>query len=111
MSEENKIVTLASIAGKVEEMMFAAAKVHQDRGRIEYKADMHRSAVGYAMAKAFADGLPMTAGNLVGLLAMLDNHSAWRQRFEKKGIFPKASERPKAALVDDYLAELSEEGV
>ncbi len=114
MQNENqsKEITVGEIANLVEEAMFAGAQVQKDSGRTEYKAEIHRALAAYAMAKGIAKfGLAPTAANLRTLLAMVDNHSAWRQRFEKKGIFPKKEDRPVGAKADDYLAQLEEEGV
>lgn len=112
MSEMQKEVTVGEIANLVEEAMYAGAQVQKDNGRTEYKAEIHRALAAYAMAKALGKfNLPPTAANLRTLLAMVDNHSAWRQKFEKKGIFPKKEDRPASAKADDYLAQLEEEGV
>jgi len=91
------------------ETMKLGAQVQKDKGRTAYKAKMHAALAGYAMAKELAAGLEPTAENLAALFHALYNHSAWRQKFEDAGIFPKAKERAKGDLAD-LLSELEDEG-
>ena len=106
------MVSATALAALITETMEAGARVQKDKGRIEYKAEIHRALAAYSMAKAMERySLKPDAPTLRMLLAMVDNHSAWRQRFEKAGIFPKKDQRPIGAAVDDYLAELADEGV
>lgn len=103
----------AVVAAFVKEVMLAGGRVQKDKGRVIYTADIHRSLAAFAMAKALGNakfGLTADAATLKSLLAMVDNHSAWRQVMEREGIFPKKGERPMGE-VDDLLAELQEEGV
>lgn len=104
-------VSIQAIAQAITETMKAGAWVQKDKGRLEYKAEIHRSLAAYSMAKVMEKfGLKADAGTLRQLLAMVDNHSAWRRRLENAGIFPRKDQRPIGAQVDDYLAELEEEG-
>ena len=92
--------------------MTAAARMYQDKGRTEYKAELHRAAAALALEKAMGKfKLEPNARNLATLLGMVDNHSAWRQRFEKAGIFPAKGAAPLGSKTDSLLAELAEEGV
>lgn len=86
--------------------MVLIAKHYKDKGELQYTALLHTNAAGLAMKKTFVDGgLEPTAVNYAGVFATLHNHSAWRQKFEKAGIFPKATARD----VTDQIASLEEE--
>lgn len=100
---------MAAALKNAAETMKLGAQVQKDEGRTAYKAEMHAALAGHAMAKELAAGLEPTAGNLAAMFHALYNHSAWRQKFEKDGIFPKAEERAKGGLAD-LLSELEEEG-
>lgn len=109
---EKKQATAQEVAAFVLAAMLAGGRVQQDKGRLEYKAEIHRALGATAMAAALKKfGLAPDAGNLRMLLALVDNHSAWRQKMVKEGIFPDPKDRPASAQVDDLLAELAEEGV
>ena len=100
---------------KVDETMQLCARHYADVGVKVYSADKHTNAAGLALKKvlapaALADGTPadaveLTSANLAMLFHALYNHSAWRQKFEKAGLFEKKSER----TVGDAIAELEEE--
>lgn len=110
--EQNQKPTLGQIAEFVNDKVVAGARVQQDKGRVIYTADIHRALAAYAMAEAMKRfTLSPDASTLRMLLAMVDNHSAWRQRLEKAKVFPKKEDRPADAGVDELLAELEEEGV
>ncbi len=110
--EENNKPTLGSIADFINEKMLTGARVQKDKGRVIYTAEIHRALAAYSMAAAMEKfTLQSDAPTLRMLLAMVDNHSAWRQRLEKAKIFPKKEDRPVGSEADDLLAELSEEGV
>lgn len=87
--------------------MQLAAQSYKDKGRTHYSADLHYGAMGVAIAKLVKAGLEPSAANIYALSKALANHSAWRQKFEKQGLFPKAG--PAAAT--DIIAELEEEGI
>lgn len=78
---------------KADETLRAAA-VYQsrDKGAKSYTAEMHSQAVGLAMRQVFApkegsglEPLAPTTANYTTMFHALYNHSAWRQKFEKKG--------------------------
>lgn len=82
-----------------------AARHFKDKGRTQYTADLHALSVGLATKKALESGLEPTAANFAELYKTLGNHSAWRQKLEKLGVFESASNR----TVDSTMAELEEE--
>lgn len=100
---------LAALCGYLNDGMFAAARAMADKGRTQWPAEMHRQTCALLMSRALAKfSIPPEPFTLAAMLRVVDNHSAWRQKFEKEGIFPKSSP---ARSADDYLAELAEEGV
>lgn len=112
LMENQSNTSLAQVASFVQETMTAAARMYQDKGRTEYKAELHRAAAAVAMEKTMSKfGFAPSARNIAVLLGMVDNHSAWRQRFEKAGIFPAKGAAPLGSKTDSLLAELAEEGV
>ncbi len=76
-----------------------------------YKAKAHSAAAGRVIAHCFGQGLEVNEVNATVLFHSLANHSAWRQKFEKKGLFPASGEKkevdPKKA--QDKVARLMEE--
>lgn len=100
---------LAALCSYLNDGMYAAAKAMKDKGRTQWPAEMHRQTCALLMARALGKfSIPPEPFTLAAMLRVIDNHSAWRQKFEAKGIFPKAGA---ARSADDYLAELAEEGV
>ena len=88
----------------------SAAKAFKDRGADSYSADRHAAGMGLALHKAQKEnGEALNADQLAALCHATYNHSAFRQKFEKAGIFPKAEAR--VSGLGNLLAELSEEGV
>lgn len=85
--------------------MELAARSFKDKGRKHYSADLHYGAMGFAMAKEVKAGLVPDATNLAAMSKALGNHSAWRQKWEKLGLFPKAG----PAAAENVIAELEEE--
>lgn len=85
--------------------MELAARSFKDKGRTHYSADLHYGAMGFAMAQQLKGGLEGSATNMAALSKALANHSAWRQKWEKLELFPKAG--PKTA--ENVIAELEEE--
>lgn len=84
----------------------------------QYRAKAHAAAAGRIMSHLLTNGvdeLEPSAVNMTVLFHGLHNHSAWRQKFEKKGIFPQSAEAKAKdpAKVQDklakYMATLAEE--
>lgn len=96
------IIDAVSNAAKTMEL---AARSFKDKGRTHYSADLHYTAMGYAMNKQFEGGLEPTNANYAALCKSLANHSAWRQKFEKLELFPKAGVK----AVENIMAELESE--
>jgi len=55
-----------------------------------YSAKKHSGAAGKYIAKVVEEGLTLDAMAATLLFHSLANHSAWRQKFTKMGIFPEA---------------------
>lgn len=91
------------------ETMELVARAQADKGVKVYTAATHAAGVGIGMSKALQAGMEPSRENMTALFHAGYNHSAWRQKFEKAGIFPTAAKRP--ASSDDLLKELAEEGV
>lgn len=98
-------MTIQEAKGKAQENVVLAARHFKDKGRTSYTADLHALSVGLATKKAIDGGLEGSAANYAELYKALGNHSAWRQKLEKLGIFASASAR----TVDSSMAELEEE--
>lgn len=98
-------MTIIDAISKAGSTMELAARSFKDKGRTHYSADLHYGAMGFAMAQQIKGGLEPSAENMAALAKALANHSAWRQKWEKLQLFPKAG--PKAA--EDIMAELREE--
>lgn len=94
---------------KSSEEMFLGAKAFKDKGYTAYEARLHAALVGRIIANRLNDGMQANDKNFAALFHALYNHSAWRQKFEKEGIFPKAG--AKESGLDNLLASLDEEGV
>lgn len=97
------------IIAKACEVMLLGAKAFKDKGYGSYEARLHAALMGKAIAQAVEQGMEANESNLAALSHALYNHSAWRQKFEKEGIFQKAA--AKQSGLDNLLAELKEEGV
>lgn len=97
---------------KVSEIMKLAAQHAKDKGAIAWSAEAHATAAGYCLRVVFqpkdGQGLEPTAANYAGMFHALYNHSAWRQKFEKAGIFAKQGERSLAGLVGELEEEFGE---
>lgn len=84
-----------------------AEQQSQDGLTPSYSAKHHHAAMGRALRKVL-DGMPTVSAAELGLLCMkLSNHSAWRQRFEGKGIFPSAAKPDKPVSADKAAAKLA----
>ena len=94
---------------KSSEEMLLGAKVFKDKGYKNYEAKLHAALVGRVMANRINDGLEVSDKTLAALFHALYNHSAWTKKFEKEGIFPKAS--AKDSGLDNLLASLEDEGL
>tara|TARA_R110000868_G_scaffold40556_2_gene139838 strand:+ start:1518 stop:1838 length:321 start_codon:yes stop_codon:yes gene_type:complete len=84
---------IKKVLAKASETMTLAAQHYKDKGATKYTAELHCGSVGYAMAQAVKGGMEANSANLGAMVHALYNHSAWRQKFEKAGIFEKAQER------------------
>lgn len=77
-----------------------------------YRAKAHSAAAGRVMSHLAMNGvdeLEMNAVNMTTLFHSLANHSAWRQKFEAAGIFPKAQSDGKVvdpAKAQDKVAKM-----
>lgn len=98
-------MTIKEAQGIAADNMTLVARHYKDKGVTAWSAQHHSLAVGLATQKAIAGGLESNAGNYAALYQTLGNHSAWRQKFEKLDIFPKAMDR----TVDASMKELEEE--
>lgn len=98
-------MTIIDAISKAGATMELAARSFKDKGRTHYSADLHYGAMGFAVAQQIKDGLEPSATNMAAMSKALANHSAWRQKFEKLDLFPKAG--PKTA--ENVIAELEEE--
>lgn len=98
---------MKKVLDKAAERMELCAKHFKDKGASAYTAALHSSAAGIAIARAFEgdDALELTPKNVTTLFHALYNHSAWRQKWEKAGLFAKASERSLDGLVEDLDSE------
>lgn len=97
--------TINEVKGQAADNVVLAARHFKDKGRTQYTADLHALSVGLATKKAVEGGMETSAANFAELYKTLGNHSAWRQKLEKLGIFATASAR----TVDSSMAELEEE--
>lgn len=98
---------------KAAEIMKLAAQHGKDKGKIAWAAEDHATAAGYCLRVVFhpkdgKDALEPTAANYAAMFHALYNHSAWRQKFEKDGIFAKAGERSLASTVSELEEEFGE---
>jgi hypothetical protein len=85
------IQAIEFIGVKMEENAKAIAEQMKVDGLVpSYKAKAHSAIAGKLIAKVVEDGVAASAINMTILFHSLANHSAWRQKFEGKGIFPKA---------------------
>jgi len=91
---------------KAQEMMVNGAKAFADKGETQFKAAMHQALCGRILSKLVAEGLEPSAKNMTVVFAAVQNHSAWRQKFEKDGVFTGKKEAK-----NDYAEFLEEEGV
>lgn len=91
---------------KCAETMMLVAQALKDRGATSYKAEMHVTAMAIAIEKVVKAGMEVSRENMTAVIHALYNHSAWRQKFEKAGVFAKAGDR-----TGDILAAMQEEGV
>ena len=82
-----------------------SARAFKDKGFESYEAKCHAAACGRAIAKAIGGGMEPNQANLGGLFQAIYNHSAWRQKFEKLGIYTKAGDK----VASQSLAEMLEE--
>ena len=94
---------------KSSEEMFLGAQAFKDKGYKAYEAKLHAALVGRCLAKRISEGMEPNDKNLGAMFHALYNHSAWRQKFEKKGIFEKASAKDDG--LDNLLASLEDEGL
>lgn len=94
---------------KSSEEMFLGAQAFKDQGFSAYEARLHAALVGRCLAKRISEGMKPNDKNFAALFHALYNHGAWRQKFEKKGVFEKAS--AKDGGLDNLLASLEDEGV
>ena len=96
---------------KAGEVLGLAAKAAKDRGVVAWTADEHVRACGYIIRVLFhpkdpeAAKLEPTAANYAAVFHAVYNQSAWRQKFEKDGIFEKKA----AKSYDNAMQELEEE--
>lgn len=95
---------IATAAGDLE----LAARHFKDKGATSYTAELHASACGFAIAKTLKAGMEVNSANCGALFHALYNQSAWRQKFEKAGIFAKVGERSLESLVDSLEEEMGE---
>lgn len=93
---------------KAAETMKVAAQAFVDRGQKTYTAEIHCACAGKSLAVAQGEE-KLTATDAAALFHALYNHSAWRQRFEKAGLFATATKR--VSTFEGLMAELDEEGV
>jgi hypothetical protein len=104
-------MTIQEMIKKACETMQLAAQAFADRGQKAYTTEMHAACAGKALEtvqKAKEEG-PLSAAEFAALMHALYNQSAWRQKFEKAGVFAAAGKR--ATTFDALMAELDEEGV
>lgn len=73
-----------------------AAKQEADGLVKHYEAKKHSGSAGKYIAACLAQGLVLDAMGATMLFHSMANHSAWRQKFEKAGIFPAAVKEAKA---------------
>jgi hypothetical protein len=103
---------------KASETMTLAAQAFADRGQKSYTTEMHAACAGKALESVQREMIAKTpegerqvlnAAELAALFHALYNQSAWRQKFEKAGVFAAATKR--ATTFEGLMAELDEEGV
>jgi hypothetical protein len=120
-------MTIQEMIKKACETMQLAAQAFADRGQKSYTTEMHAACAGKAIniimqdrAREIGDEIEksqacasvtvtLSAAELAALFHALYNQSAWRQKFEKAGIFAAATKR--ATTFEGLMAELDEEGV
>lgn len=115
-------MTLENAINGVELFMTAQAKAIAEASTAlgtvpHYSAKKHSGAAGKYLAKCVAEGLVLDPMAATLLFHSLANHSAWRQKFTKAGIFPevvKENKSPeeeakaKATKFEKYLAQMEE---
>lgn len=88
------------------------ATSYKDKGKLTYTAELHCEAVGFVMRKAFfpksGDALEPTSANFAAMVHALYNHSAWRQKWEKKKLFAKKEARTFETSMDELEEEFGE---
>jgi len=120
MAEETQETAAFDMAAALElilSFMDRNAKAVSEKQKAEgktphYAAKIHAVAAGKVMAAIVAKGVQPTAENMTILFHSLANHSAWRQKFEGKGYYPKAEKAGSAAdpkKATDKLAKLGAE--
>lgn len=120
MNKENKKLSpvMTAIVKRAAEQMELNARFYKDKGETKYTAEKHASSVGYCLKQALTKpvivekaevAMEVTTQNLGDLFHALYNHSAWRQKFEKADIFPKATERSLAGITDELDVEMDGE--
>jgi hypothetical protein len=115
-------MTIQEMIKKAGDTMTLAAQAFADRGQKSYTTEMHAACAGKAIAgvqaakvKELTDSaqsdtdMLLTAAELAAMFHALYNQSAWRQKFEKAGVFAAATKR--ATTFEEYAAQLDEEGV
>jgi len=97
---------------KCDETLRLAAQHWKDKGARAYTAEMHSTACGLAMRQVFfpanGEAFEPTATNVADVFHALYNHSAWRQKFEKAGLFPKKEDRSAVSLMQELEEEFGE---
>lgn len=79
-----------------------------------YRSKAHSAAAGRVIAHLLMNGVDELEGSVANMTVIfhsLANHSAWRQKFEGAGIFPRSEEAKKKdpAKVGDKLAKMMAE--
>lgn len=117
------VIALEKLASFMEKNARAVAEGMAKDGLVpRYAAKTHSAAAGRFIAWCLtngADEMEPSEGNMTVLFHSLANHSAWRQKFEGMGIFPKAvkeddgktgtSEEEKKRKAAEKVARLMEE--
>lgn len=103
-------MTNVQVIAKVQEALNLGAQAAKDAGETTWRTERHNVIVAAVLSKAIAAGWQPSPAEMFQVIQSTYNHSAWRQKFEKEGLFKtgkKAGDRDIAAL----LGQLEGEGI
>lgn len=99
-------MTTTQVIAKAQESLNHAALAAKDSGVMQWETKRHNSVVAIVLVNCLAKGWQPTAADMFAFISATYNQSAWRQKFEKEGIFSKGRKS-----ADNDIAALMAEGI